>query len=224
MKYSVRKLLMRVNAGDAEGAVRAVSDVGGRVGGFVVGADLLVDRGPILVGALCALGKPLLADLGILDRPRVVARAVARMGKLGARWVSVSGLGGRGMVEAAVSEAEKFPDTTVVLSAMLAGWAGDDELKGVGISDTPGGQVSRMTRLALRTGAAGILFPARELGVVVQASGAKGGGGVAKTGALSRMAEVSDHLSSPRLDAAFQGGAHWVVATQEQIVKLDSKT
>ena len=52
------------------------------------------------------------------------------MARLGARWVSVPGLGGRAAVEAAVSEAQEYPETTVVVSAALAGWAGDDQLRG----------------------------------------------------------------------------------------------
>ena len=78
MTSPARRVLVRMGAGDAEETVRAASDLKDRVGGFVVGADLLLDRGPILVGALCAFGRPVLADLGILDRPRAVARAVAR--------------------------------------------------------------------------------------------------------------------------------------------------
>ena len=59
----------------------------------------------------------MLVDLGIIDAPEVVARAVARMGKLGARWVSVSGLVGRTAVRAAVAEANEYPNTSVVVSS-----------------------------------------------------------------------------------------------------------
>lgn len=218
------RVLVRMGAGDAEEAVRAASALRDRVGGFVVGADLLLDRGPILVGALCAFGRPVLADLGILDRPRAVARAVARMAKLGARWVSVPGLGGRAVVEAAVSEAQGYPETTVVVSAALAGWAGDDQLKGVGVSDTPGRLVARLTKLALGTGAGGILFPARELGVAVPLSAAEAGPEVAKTVGLSRMAEFFERLSCSEVVSTVSGGADWVVAAQDQVEELNEGT
>ncbi len=222
MSLSTQNVLMRMGGGDAEEAVRTASELKSRVGGFVIGADLLLDRGPILVGPLRTLGKPVLADLGILDRPRVVARAVARMGKLGARWVSVSGLGGRRVVKAAVEEAGGYPETSVVVSAAQAGWAGDEELKRVGISDTPGSQVSRLTKLALLTGAGGILFPARELGVVVQVSVPTGSSGMGNPGGLSRMAEVPKGLSCSEIAATVRGGAHWVVVTPEQAENLEA--
>ncbi len=213
------KVLVRMGEGGAERAMRIASGMPQRVGGFAVGVDLLLGRGPILVGALRALGKPVLADLGILDHPRVVARAVARMGKLGARWVSISGLAGRKVIEASRAETAGYSDLSVVVSATQAGWAGDEDLKGVGISDTPGSQVSRLTRLAVRAGAGGILFPAREVGVVVQVSGNQE---VGKPGTLTRIAEVWRDISSSGIAEAIKGGAHWVVATPEQVDELDT--
>lgn len=214
------QVLIRLTDGKAEEAVRAVSDLKDQVGGFVVSAGLLLDRGPILVGALCAFGRPLLVDLGILDRPSVVAKAVARMGKLGARWVSVSGLGGRRAVDAAVAESERYPETSVVVSAAVTGWALDYELKGVGISDTPGTQVSRMTKLALKSGAHGVLFPARELGVVVQVSGSDGMSRLGNSEGFWRMADATGHLSSTgvtQLSDTVAGGADRVIVPQAAV-------
>ncbi len=215
MNWGGDKVLVRLAGADAEEAVRAAQDLGGKVGGLVVGADLVLDCGPILVGALCILGKPVLVDLGVLDRPPAVARAVARMGKLGARWVSVSGLGGRAAVEAAVAAAREYPDTAVVVSASVTGWAGENELRGVGIRDTPGQQVSRMTKLATRSGADGIVFPARELGVVVQVS--------ANLEGFSRIAEVPECLSSSdhmaEIAGLLTGGAHWAITSQHAMTE-----
>ena len=218
MNLECEKLLVRLAVTDAEEAVRVASNMKERVGGLVVGVGLLLDRGPILVGALCALGKPVLVDLGIIDAPEVVARAVARMGKLGARWVSVSGLVGRTAVRAAVAEASEYPNTSVVVSATLSGWAGEDELKGVGIGDTPGRQVSRMTRLAATSGAGGIVFPARELGVVAQVADSSRLG---NSEGLSRMADTTSGLSSSEhmteITDIIEGGADWVIVPQEAI-------
>lgn len=205
------RLLVRLEGADAETTIRTAQDLTPRVGGWVVGMDLLLDCGPILVGALCTLGRPVLVDLSVLVRPPAVARAVSRMGKLGARWVTVSGLGGRTAAEAAVGAARNFPDTAVTVSASLAGWAGEDELRGVGIRDTPGQLVSRMTRLAVRSGADGIVFPAPELGVVVQVSGNSEG--------FSRFAEVPDRLSSlEKVADILAGGAQWAIAPQHAIL------
>jgi len=207
-------VLVRLDGADAEATIRTAQDLGERVGGWVIGMDLLLDCGPILVGALCALGKPVLVDLSLLARPSVVARAVARMGKLGARWVSVSGLGGRTAVEAAVGAGGDYPDTEVTVSASLTGWLRDDELRGVGIRDTPGQHVSRITKLAVRYAADGIVFPARELGVVAQASG--------NSERLSRLAEAPDGLSSwgnmAEMADILAGGAHWVITDERTVL------
>ncbi len=214
MSSGSERVLVRLDGEDAEAAIRTAQDLGGTVGGWVIGMDLLLDCGPILVGALCALGKRVLVDLSFLARPSVVARGVARMGKLGARWVSVSGLGGRAAVEAAVGAGRDYPDTGVAISASWTGWLRDDELRGVGIGDTPGQQVSRMTKLAVRCGADGIVFPAPESGVVVQVSGnserfsrfAEASGGLSSGG---KMGETSDILAR---------GAHWVIVPQHAVL------
>ncbi len=217
MSSGTERVLVRLVGADAEATIRTAQELSGRVGGWVIGMDLLLDCGPILVGALCALGKPILVDLSLLARPSVVARAVARMGKLGARWVSVSGMGGRRAVEAAVDAGGHFPDTEVTVSASPAGWLGEDELRGLGIRDTPGQQVSRITKLALRCAADGIVFPAREVGVAVQASG--------KSARLSRIAEAPDRLSSwgnmAEMADILAGGAHWVIARERTVIGSD---
>ncbi len=214
MSSGTERVLVRLDGADAEDTIRTAQELSGGVGGWVIGMDLLLDCGPILVGAVCALGKPVLVDLSFLARPPMVARAVARMGKLGARWVAVSSLGGRMAVEAAVETAGNYSDTEVAVSASLTGWLREDELRGLGFRDTPGQQVSRVTKLAVRCGAGGIVFPARELGVVVQTSG--------KTEALSRIAEAPHRLSSQRdmADTAdiFAGGAHLVIAQQPAVM------
>jgi orotidine-5'-phosphate decarboxylase len=221
MNLPTERILVRLAEGDAEEAVRAVSIMKDEWGGFVVGAGLLLDRGPILVGALCAIGRPILVDLGIVDRPAVVAKAVARMAKLGARWVSVSGLGGQKVLEAAVAEAEGYPETSVLVSASMAGWAADSDLKSVGISDTPGGQVSRMTKLAHKYDAGGIIFPARELGVVVQVSRGAGCSGVGNSEGFLRMADTTGYLSSSgqmnEMNGIITGGANWAVVSRSAL-------
>lgn len=217
MISGAERVLVRLDGQDAETTIRAAQELGGRVGGWVIGMDLLLGCGPVLVGALRALGKPVLADLSLLARPSVVARVVGRMGKLGARWVSVSGLGGRTAVEAAVSAGADYPDTEVTVSVSSTGWLQEDELRGLGIRDTPGQQVSRITKLAVRCAADGIVFPARELGVVVQASG--------NSERLSRFAEAPDRLSSwgniPGVVGILAGGAHWVIADEGAVLGDD---
>ncbi len=221
MSGVTRRTLVRLEGQDAEGAVRAAQEMADGVGGFVVGTDLLVERGPILVATLCAVERPVLVDIGILDSAPVVARVVGGLGKLGARWVSVSGLSGHRAIESAVAEAAGFPGTAVVVSASLPGWAGREDMSAAGISDSPGRQVSRMTRLAERAGAGGIIFPARELGVAVQVSArARGGSRVGNSGGFTRMAEATGRLSSTedttheQIDAHLEGGADWVIVSQ----------
>ena len=223
MSSVAEHLLLRMAGADAEETIRTASKMRDTVGGFAIGADLLLGRGPILVGALAGFGKPVLADLGILDRPSVVTRAVATMGRLGARWVSVSGLAGRRGVKAAVEETKRYPQTSIVVSAVQAGWASDEDLKGVGISDTPGSQVSRFTKLALRSGASAILFPVRELGVVAQVAENRTYSSLGNPGGLSAMAEVSGGLSCAGIATIIRSGAQWVVAAPEQVEKLQEE-
>ncbi len=160
-------VLVALDVGSAEEAVRLAKRVIHHVGGFKIGLGLLHGPGPGTVAALASLGKPVFADAKLHDIPSQVEAAAAQLGRLGARWVTAHVSGGQEMLEAAVAG----------LGAGAAGPAGilgvtvltsldEANLAAVGITATPGKLVSRMARVAMRAGCEGVVCSPLELGVV----------------------------------------------------------
>lgn len=160
-------VLVALDVGSAEEAVRLAKRVIPHVGGFKIGLGLLHGPGPGTVAALASLGKPVFADAKLHDIPSQVEAAAAQLGRLGARWVTAHVSGGQQMLEAAVAG----------LGAGAAGPAGilgvtvltsldEASLAAVGIAATPGKLVSRMARVAMRAGCEGLVCSPLELGVV----------------------------------------------------------
>ena len=163
-------LLVALDFGSAEEAVRAAKPLASHVGGFKVGLELLLGPGPATVAAIRQLGVPVFADAKLHDIPRTVERAARHLGRLGARWVTVHAAGGLKMIEAAVSGLREGAGgrEAGVLGVTVLTSMEPSELATVGVGGTPGKQTARLARLAAAAGAEGVVCAVRELGDVGQ--------------------------------------------------------
>ena len=160
-------VIVALDLPSAEEAVRLAKQVADHVGGFKIGLGLLHGPGPGTVAALAELGKPVFADAKLHDIPSQVEAAADRLGRWGARWVTAHVGGGEAMLTAAVEGLGRgsgghagILGVTVLTSLDAA------SLAAVGIAATPGKLVSRMARVAERTGCEGVVCSPQELGVV----------------------------------------------------------
>ncbi len=167
---SPNPILVALDVGTAEEAVRLAKTLGPHVGGFKVGLELMMGPGTATVAAVAALGQPVLADAKLHDIPTTVARAASQLGRLGARWVTVHAGGGSRMLGAAVDGLEQGSGgrragilAVTVLTSMTA-----DDLAEVGVSGSPGRQTARLAKLAATAGCEGVVCSPEELGVIAQ--------------------------------------------------------
>ncbi|MDP8958123.1 MAG: orotidine-5'-phosphate decarboxylase [Actinomycetota bacterium] len=162
-------VLVALDMGTAEAAVRMAKALLPYVGGFKVGLELLMGPGPAAVAAVGALGKPVLADAKLHDIPTTAGRAARRLAALGARWVTAHALGGRSMLESVRQELEEEAGgrPAGVLAVTVLTSLGDSELAEAGLGTT-GKLTSRLARLALAAGCEGVICSPRELLVVGQ--------------------------------------------------------
>ena len=160
-------IIVALDVGSAEEAVRLAKAVAPHVGGFKVGLGLLHGPGPGTVAALATLGKPVFADAKLHDIPSQVEAAAASLGRLGARWVTAHVAGGDSMLEAAVAGLGRgAPHEAGILGVTALTSLDEASLAAVGIPATPGRLVSRMAKVAARTGCEGVVCSPLELGVV----------------------------------------------------------
>jgi len=163
-------ILVALDVGTAEEAVRLAKALAPYAGGFKVGLELLMGPGPAVVAALAALGKPVFADAKLHDIPTTVARAARQLGRLGARWVTVHAAGGSRMLRAAVMGLEEGAGgrpAGVLAVTVLTSMSADDLAEG-GVSGTPGRQTARLAKLAGSAGCEGVVCSPEEIGVIAQ--------------------------------------------------------
>ncbi len=155
------------SAADALDLARGLVD---QATGFKVGLELLMGPGPGVVAAVRELGRPVFVDAKLHDIPATVERAARRLGRLGARWLTVHASGGDDMVRAAVEGlTSQAPDAGVVAVTVLTS-LDEARLARVIGSGSVGRQVARLASLADDAGAEGVVCSVSELGVVAQAA------------------------------------------------------
>lgn len=160
-------ILVALDLATAEEAVRLAKTVAPHVGGFKVGLGLLHGPGPGTIAAVADLGKPVFADAKLHDIPSQVETAAANLGRIGARWVTAHVSGGQAMLEAAVAGLVSGSSGTAgILGVTVLTSLDQAALTAVGLTATPGKLVSRMARVAARSGCEGLVCSPLELGVV----------------------------------------------------------
>lgn len=163
-------IILALDFPEARRAVELAKATAAYVGGFKVGLELLMGPGPATVAAVRELGRPVFADAKLHDIPNTVERAANQLGRLGARWVSVHGGGGRAMLEAAAAglAAGAGGHEAGILAVTVLTSLTTDDLVSTGIDASPGRQVARIARLAADAGVEGVVCAVRELGDVAQ--------------------------------------------------------
>lgn len=123
---------------------------------YKVGLQLLTAAGPDVIRGLVGQGKEVFLDLKLFEIPHSVAGAVRAAGALGVSMVTVHGMGGSGIVSAAVEAARGFPGMRVLALTVVTSMT-DADLADIGVGDGVDEQVLRLARLAQRAGCHGVI-------------------------------------------------------------------
>ncbi|MCP4968281.1 MAG: orotidine-5'-phosphate decarboxylase [bacterium] len=161
------RIIVALDLATAEDAVRLAKRVAPHVGAFKVGLGLLHGAGPGVATALVDLGKPVFADAKLHDIPSQVGAAAHRLGRLGVRWITAHVSGGGAMLRAAVEGlGESSNGFAGILGVTVLTSLEQTDLTTLGMANTPGKMVSKMSRVADQSGCEGIVCSPQELAVV----------------------------------------------------------
>jgi orotidine-5'-phosphate decarboxylase len=130
-----------------------------------VGLELFTAEGPRVVEYLRGEGKRVFLDLKLYDIPNTVRGAVKSAAGMGVSLLTVHGYGGAAMVDAAVEGAGK--DLGILVVTVLTSF--DASSLGIALGrEAPelGGEVLRLSQLADRAGAHGIVCSGHEVRAV----------------------------------------------------------
>jgi orotidine-5'-phosphate decarboxylase len=198
---------------DVASAARATElarELGGVVGGYKIGLELLMGPGPGLIGTLVEFGLPVFVDAKLHDIPNTVQGAARQLGAWGARWLTVHAGGGPAMLDAAV---EGLAQGTVgrpagVLAVTVLTSLDDADLAAAGTASTTGKVTARRAKLAAEHGCEGVICSPRELGVIADVAP-----GLTRVTPGIRPAgvNVDDQARVATPESAIERGADWLV-------------
>jgi len=142
-------------------------------GWLKIGLEAFVAHGPDLVREVADLGTPVFLDVKLHDIPATVRRAASNVGSCGARMVTVHAAGGRAMIEAAlegVQSGGEGPPPLVVAVTLLTS-LDHETLTALGVEGSAEDTVLRWARMAVDSGANGVVASPREAAAVRSACG-----------------------------------------------------
>lgn len=128
-----------------------------------VGKELFTRSGPGLVRDLHARGFDVFLDLKFHDIPNTTSAAVAAAADLGVWMVNVHASGGEKMMTACRDRLDSFgKDRPLLIAVTVLTSMGPEDLAGIGITDSPEAQVSRLATLTRNCGLDGVVCSAQE--------------------------------------------------------------
>ncbi|MFE7894754.1 orotidine-5'-phosphate decarboxylase [Streptomyces sp. NPDC057412] len=157
-----RQVIVALDCDTREAAQAVVDRLGDACHFYKVGLELLTAVGPQFVRDLVAQGTEVFLDLKLFEIPNSVAGAVRAAGALGVSMVTVHGMGGTGILAAAVEAARDHPGLRVLALTVVTSMT-DSDLADIGVSGSAEGQVLRLARLAGEAGCHGVIASPREV-------------------------------------------------------------
>ncbi len=139
---------------------------------FKIGSQLFTRCGPDIVREIRGMGKNVFLDLKFHDIPNTVAKAAKAAAGLGAGLITLHASGGRKMITAA-REAVEGTGTRLLAVTMLTSLTDAMIREEIGIPERAAEAVPRLARLAVESGAHGIVCSPQELQPVRAAIGAE---------------------------------------------------
>ncbi len=177
--------------------------IGPEVGRVKLGLERFVAHGPELVRAVVGMGLPVFLDLKLHDIPRTAAAAAKMALDLKVKLLTVHASGGAEMVRAC---REAVGDRLQLIAVTVLTSLGDDDLAGVGFSGQAATVAARLGKLAIDSGAHGLVCSALDLLALAGIGGSR-----VVPGVRPKSAATHDQKRVATPAEAMQAGATWLV-------------
>jgi orotidine-5'-phosphate decarboxylase len=209
------RIIVALDLPDAHSALALARRLTPELCRLKVGKELFTAAGPGVVERLVGIGFAVFLDLKFHDIPSTVAQACKSAAGLGVWMLDVHALGGRVMLAAAREALGSVPERPRLIAVTILTSLGADELREVGIDDTPRHAVSRLAELAQQSGVDGVVCSALEAGPLRSQCGPEfllvtpGIRPAAGAGCQDEASDDQERIATPR--AAFEAGASYLV-------------
>ncbi|HOE65126.1 MAG TPA: orotidine-5'-phosphate decarboxylase [Candidatus Hydrogenedentes bacterium] len=202
------QLIVALDLDAQETALQAVDACAG-CEWFKIGFQLFTRCGPPMVEAVRARDKRVFLDLKFHDIPNTVAKGARAAAELGADLITLHACGGRKMI-AAAREAVEGTNTRILAVTVLTSLSDAMLREEVGLPETAAQAVARFAKLAVESGAHGLVASPQEITLIREAVGPEPL--IVTPGIRPAWASADDQARAmtPR-EAAAQGATHVVV-------------
>jgi len=202
----VTGLIAALDTADPAQAVAWADALAPHCGLLKLGLEFVLACGPGAVRGVTQ--RPVFLDLKLHDIPNTVAGAVRAVLPLRPRMLTLHAGGGGAMMEAARRAAEG-PDRPTLLAVTVLTSLDSSALHATGVAGGPRQQVLRLARLALQSGADGVVCSAQEAAMLRDALGA--GPVLVVPGIRPTGAAMADQARTMTPRDAVDAGADWIV-------------
>lgn len=159
------KIIVALDFPDDSGALALIDRIDPDLCRLKIGKELFTRCGPNLVRKIVNQGYDVFLDLKYHDIPNTVANACKAAADLGVWMLNVHALGGPVML-AAAREALPDKDSPVLIAVTILTSSSEDDLKAVGINQSPQVMVEKLALLAKEQGLDGVVCSAQEAGAL----------------------------------------------------------
>ncbi len=199
-------LIAALDTADPAQAVAWAASLAPHCGVLKLGLEFFLAAGPDAVRAVTQ--RPVFLDLKLHDIPNTVAGAVRAVLPLRPHMLTLHAAGGGAMIEAARRVADGG-DRPLLLAVTVLTSLDSSALHATGVAGGPRQQVLRLARLALASGADGVVCSAHEAAMLRDALGA--GPVLVVPGIRPAGAEAADQARTMTPREAADAGADWIV-------------
>ncbi len=199
-------LIAALDTADPAQAAAWAASLAPHCGVLKLGLEFFLAAGPDAVRAVTQ--RPVFLDLKLHDIPNTVAGAVRAVLPLRPHMLTLHAAGGVAMIEAARRAADGG-DRPLLLAVTVLTSLDSSALHATGVAGGPRQQVLRLARLALASGADGVVCSAHEAAMLRDALGA--GPVLVVPGIRPAGAEAADQARTMTPREAADAGADWIV-------------
>ena len=157
------RIILALDTPSAASALALVDRLGPACTFYKVGLELYTAAGPAVIASLRDRRKEVFLDLKLHDIPNQVARATARAGELGARFLTVHAMGGAAMLAGAARAAPESLTLLGVTVLTSLDAPSLSEIFGRPVADVSA-EADRLAALAKASGLGGVVCSASEAG------------------------------------------------------------
>jgi orotidine-5'-phosphate decarboxylase len=205
---SGKRLIVALDTVDANEAGAWARATAPHAGLFKIGLEFFLANG--FAGCEGIVGAPIFLDLKLHDIPNTVAGGVRAVLPLRPKMLTVHGSGGSAMIGAArQAAAAAGPDRPMILAVTVLTSLGQADLDAAGVGATIADQVLRLGRLAIQSGADGLVCSPLEVALLRQALGPSVK--LVVPGIRPEGAASGDQVRTMTPAQAIAAGADWIV-------------